>query len=56
MDLEQQLKFPSHVTSTTLKLDMVLSESTKQVVLLELTVPGEDHLEEAFERKLAKCE
>lgn len=31
-----------------------MSESTKQVVLLELTVPWEDRLEEAFERKLSK--
>ncbi len=33
---------------------LLLSESTKQGVLLELTVPWEDRLEEAFERKLAK--
>ncbi|KAL7835079.1 hypothetical protein SRHO_G00293260 [Serrasalmus rhombeus] len=35
--------------------DIVLvSESTKQATLLELTVPWEDCLEEAFERKLSK--
>ncbi|KAK0149243.1 hypothetical protein N1851_010225 [Merluccius polli] len=34
---------------------MVLtSESTKQVVILELTVPWEDRIEEAHERKRAK--
>ncbi|KAL7871617.1 hypothetical protein SRHO_G00066000 [Serrasalmus rhombeus] len=39
------------------KRDIVLvSESTKQAVLLELTVPWEAHLEEAFERKLSKYE
>ena len=55
VDLEQQLKFSSHIAATTLRPDMVLvSESTKQVVLLELTVPWEDHLEEAFERKLSQ--
>ncbi len=54
VDLEQQLKFPNHIVTTTLRPDVLLSESTKQVVLLELTVPWEDHLEEAFERKLAK--
>lgn len=57
VDLEQQLKFPNHIVTTTLRPDVVLlSESTKQVVLLELTVPWEDRLEEAFERKLAKYE
>ncbi|XP_063050368.1 uncharacterized protein LOC134445223 [Engraulis encrasicolus] len=55
VDLGSQLKFPQHITSTTLRPDMVLtSESTKQVVLLELTVPWEDRIEEAFERKKAK--
>ena len=55
MDLEHQLKFPSHIAVTTLRPDIVLvSESTKQAVLLELTVPWEDRLEEAFERKLSK--
>ncbi|KAL0159871.1 hypothetical protein M9458_043596, partial [Cirrhinus mrigala] len=55
VDLGRQLKFPDHITSTTLRPDMVLtSESTKQVVLLELTVPWEDRIEEAFERKKAK--
>ncbi|XP_072560565.1 uncharacterized protein [Paramormyrops kingsleyae] len=49
-DLGRQLKFPDHIISTTLRPDMVLtSESTKQVVLLELTVPWEDRIEEAFE-------
>ncbi|XP_062283087.1 uncharacterized protein LOC133987658 [Scomber scombrus] len=55
VDLEHQLKFPSHIAVTTLRPDIVLvSESTKQAVLLELTVPWEDRLEEAFERKLSK--
>ncbi|XP_061093280.1 uncharacterized protein LOC133125737 [Conger conger] len=55
VDLERQLKFPSHIAATTLRPDIVLvSESTKQAVMLELTVPWEDRLEEAFERKLSK--
>ena len=55
VDLERQLKFPSHIAVTTLRPDIVIvSESTKQAVLLELTVPWEDRLEEAFERKLSK--
>lgn len=32
----------------------LVPDSTKQAALLELTVPWEDHLEEAFERKLSK--
>ena len=56
VDLEHQLKFPSHIAVTTLRLRhiVLVSESTKQAVLLELTVPWEDRLEEAFERKLSK--
>ncbi|XP_051928401.1 uncharacterized protein LOC127604984 [Hippocampus zosterae] len=55
VDLEKKLKFPSHIAVTTLRPDIVLvSESTKQAVLLELTVQWEDRLEEAFERKLSK--
>lgn len=50
---ERQLNFPSHIAATTLRPDIVLvSESTMQVVLLELTVLWEDRLDETFERKL----
>ncbi|KAK0146506.1 hypothetical protein N1851_014169 [Merluccius polli] len=51
----RQLKFPGYITATSLRPDMVLpSESTKQVVILELTVPWEDRIEEAHECKRAK--
>lgn len=33
---------------------VLVSETTRQVVLLELTVLWEDRMEEAFERKRAK--
>ncbi|CAM4583580.1 unnamed protein product [Leuciscus chuanchicus] len=57
VNLERQLKFPNHIVTTTLRPDVVLlSEFTKQVVRLALTVPWGDRLEEAFERKLAKYE
>ncbi|XP_075315189.1 uncharacterized protein LOC142375145 [Odontesthes bonariensis] len=57
VDLGRQLKFPENIAVTTLRPDMVLvSETTRQVVLLELTVPWEDRIEEAFERKRAKNE
>lgn len=47
--------FDHHIAVTTLRPDIVLvSDSSKQVVLLELTVPWEDHLEEACERKFSK--
>ncbi|KAI4871602.1 hypothetical protein NFI96_006464 [Prochilodus magdalenae] len=35
---------------------VLMSETTRQVVLLELTVPWEDRTEEAYERKRAKYE
>lgn len=57
LDLGRQLKFPENIAVTTLRPDMVLvSETTRQVVLLELTVPWEERMEEAFERKRAKYE
>lgn len=49
VDLERQLKF--HLTSG-LRPDIILvSEATKHLVLLELTVPWEGRLEEAQDRK-----
>ncbi|KAL1276035.1 hypothetical protein QQF64_035658 [Cirrhinus molitorella] len=40
---------------TSLRPDIVLwSRGTKQVVLIELTVPWEERMEEAYERKLKK--
>ncbi len=55
VDPGKQLRFPDITASTTLRPDMVLmSEVTKQVVLLELTVPWEEWMEEARERKKAK--
>ncbi|XP_029943214.1 uncharacterized protein LOC115385372 [Salarias fasciatus] len=55
VDLGRHFKFPEIILATTLRPDVVLtSESTKQVVLVELTVPWEDRLEEANERKRVK--
>ena len=55
VDVGSQLKFPQHVVKTTLRPDIVLvSEATKNVVMLELTVPWEERMEEAFERKREK--
>uniref|UniRef100_UPI003AAED46F uncharacterized protein n=1 Tax=Centroberyx gerrardi TaxID=166262 RepID=UPI003AAED46F len=57
VDLGRQLKFPDTIAVTTLRPDAVLmSETTRQAVLLELTVPWEDQTEEAYERRRAKYE
>lgn len=53
VNLWRQLKFPENI-ATTLP-DMVLtSKSTKQVILLELTVPWEERIALANECKRAK--
>lgn len=52
MDLDRQLKFPQLVAKTALRVDILLvSEATKNVVILELTVSWEDRKEEASEWK-----
>lgn len=49
------LRFPDIIAATTLRPDMVLmSRTSKQVVLRELTVPWEDWMEKAQERNKAK--
>ena len=55
VDLDRRLNFPEVIVETRLRPDAVLwSVRTKQVVMIELTVPWEDRLEEAHERKLQK--
>lgn len=55
VDLGSQLKFPDTISVTTLKPNMVLvSQSSRQMLLLQLTVPWEDWMRQAFERKRAK--
>ena len=55
VDLERQLKIPPYITQSKLRLDIILVyKATKQLVLLELTVPWEDRMEEAQERKREK--
>lgn len=55
VDLERQLKIPPHITHSRLRPDIILvSEATKQLFLLELTVPWEERMEEAQERKREK--
>ncbi len=54
VDLEKQLKIPTHITQSKLRPDIILvSEATKQLILLELTVPWEERME-VQERKREK--
>ncbi|KAL5251266.1 hypothetical protein ACHWQZ_G016834 [Mnemiopsis leidyi] len=52
-DLEGQLKFPSEITETRLRPDLVIySRSAKTVLWWELTVPAEERIAESHEYKL----
>ena len=54
-DLDGNLKFPIQVADTNLRPDMILlSESTKRIGLIELTVPSEERVEVSGELKKAK--
>lgn len=55
VDLERQVKIPEHITQSRLRPVIILvSESTKHVFLLELTVHWKDRMEEGGERKREK--
>lgn len=55
VDLGQQLKFPHEIAATSLRPDIIIwSSSAKEVVIVELTVPWEENMEAAFERKKEK--
>ena len=55
IDVGSRLKFPSNIIDTSLHPNMVLfSNSSKQVILYELTVPWEEYMDEAHERKANK--
>ena len=50
-DLKEALKFPQHIVHTQERPDIVIwSGTVKRVIILELTVPWEENIEEAFER------
>ncbi|XP_078589523.1 uncharacterized protein LOC144869891 [Branchiostoma floridae x Branchiostoma japonicum] len=52
VDLDRKLVFPEEIAVTNQRPDAVIwSAKTRQVVMIELTVPWEDRMEEAFERK-----
>ena len=55
VDIGTRLKVPEQIATTTLRPDLILwSTETKQVLLIELTVPWEENIEVACERKLEK--
>lgn len=55
VDLDRKLVFPPEIVATTLRPDMVLwSPTTKLAYVVELTVPWEEGVEEAYERKKNK--
>lgn len=57
MDLGRQLRFREHTAQTLLMPDLVLvSDSTKQVLLLDLTMPWEDRMEKTHEGKVKYLE
>ena len=54
-DLGHQSSFPHHILQTTQRPDLIVhSDVTKQVIIVELTVPRESRVEEAHERKSQK--
>ena len=55
VDLNGRLRIPTSITTTDLRPDMVLiSESTRQLGIIELTVPNESRIEVSAELKKAK--
>ena len=57
VDLGGRLKIPTEITTTNLRPDMMLiSDQTKQVNFIELTVPSEDRIEVSGEIKKTKYE
>ncbi|XP_066275198.1 uncharacterized protein [Branchiostoma lanceolatum] len=55
VDLEGEGSFPEDIAVTLLRPDITIwSESAKEVVIGELTVPWEDNVDAAHERKLTK--
>ena len=57
VDLDTSLKIPRDICNTNLRPDLIMvSRKTKQIGILELTVPNEDRIEVSGELKRAKYE
>ena len=56
-DVDRQLAFPTEITPTRLRPDLVIwSVNSKKVIMAELTIPFEANIEWADQRKLEKYE
>lgn len=54
-DIGKRLQFPREITTTSLRPDIVLwSTATKSAILIDLTIPWEEGIQAAHERKAAK--
>ncbi|KAG7503792.1 hypothetical protein JOB18_045005 [Solea senegalensis] len=52
VDIDQQLKFPPEIATTTLTPDVVLwSVSLRKAYIIKLTIPWEDSVGETYEQK-----
>ena len=55
VDLGKQLVFPQEITITRQRPDILItSKTSKALIILELTVPWEERMDEVYERKTAK--
>ena len=56
-DLKEAFHFPHHIVHTQERKDIVIwSDTVKCVIIMELTVPWEENMEEAFKRKKLRHE
>ena len=56
-DLNKALHFPHHIVQTRERPDIVIwSDAVRVVFIVELTVPWEENMEEAYERKKTRYE
>ena len=55
IDLQERVRIPEIITSTSMRPDIILtSEETRQMIMIELTVPTEDRIEISGELKRTK--
>ena len=55
-DVDRQLAFPTEITSTRHRPDLIWSVNSKKVIIAELTIPFETNIDCAHQRKLEKYE
>ena len=55
IDLEKRVKIPPEISVTNMRPDvLIISESSKQMIMVELTVPHEERIEVSGELKRSK--